>query len=931
MAISFNTSLLTQPAFNNTKSSAADFAKSIERISSGMRINRGADDASGLTVSEKLRGQIRGLSRAMANSQDAISMIQTMDQGLNETSSILQRLRELSVQSQDGALSSSDRLEIQKEVDEMLSEVDRIASTTEFNTKRLLDGTASAGVTVAGQGLKVTQTKDSGLMAGDYLAKVKTLDEGIAQHQISAILTEKDTGFLATQHTKLKDLNSFLETDLLEKPQELMIRGNQSSTTLSIDSHMSVKELTDSLKSEITKDKSEGGLGLRATDVSFDQLTGQINIVSGNAGTQGEISLIASEELLQAFGFETTTEASNANRQIDVYDYSGGAATNKLDDFKLSNNLQSDQIADARIESRLAPVRILNTGAEELSFRFTDDQGGHYTQVTLSANTSYSLVSVVEIINHNNATGIDMVTGKSFYNPTLFPAGYESSAVTTNLENGKIVFEGTNDAQFGFHSLTGNAFAKLGIYGGDVTTETILDTADSGSTYWTTHDNAHFGSTATLLPGVGVGGGNGWHLDGWLARMEYNDVPIDRTSGDFSMSFDHAIGSGADILDLHVYGDGGERILVTTWQVFPYYDLQHHNTTVLDNDNLAGGLLTSGQFENIQLNIAKDGKITANTPAGNHELNSLFSSSNITRIFLQGTFSADYAIDNLEITRDIDGTPSTYVSSSTTQKEFDDLGYTFDNTTAFELLDKNNQSSGMISFGEQAGGSTFNNVTYSQASISEAIRASDIGGTDIDFGFDEGGRLQFFSKSKGSDSAIMLNTLESNDGVINKATSKTSLDSTFGFDTYSERGWGDQEFQIHVANTRLGFQTGANQSQRLTFGVGNFDTEGLGITGLDMTNYNKSTEALSLLDEAINTVSSARSQLGSLQNRLTSTINNLQVTHTNLSSTESKIRDVDLAKETVANTTSQILQQSGTSMLAQAKNLSMSMVSQLLN
>ena len=175
-----------------------------QRISSGMRINRGADDASGLTVSEKLRGQIRGLSRAMANSQDAISMIQTMDQGLNETSSILQRLYELSVQSQDGALSSSDRLEIQKEVDEMLNEVDRIASTTEFNTKKLLDGTTSAGVTVSGQGLKVTQINDSGLMAGDYLAKVKTLDEGVAQHQISAILTDKDTGFLATNTRNLK-------------------------------------------------------------------------------------------------------------------------------------------------------------------------------------------------------------------------------------------------------------------------------------------------------------------------------------------------------------------------------------------------------------------------------------------------------------------------------------------------------------------------------------------------------------------------------------------------------------------------------------------------------------------------------------------------------------------------------------------------------
>ena len=79
-----------------------------------------------------------------------------------------------------------------------------------------MDGTTSAGVTVSGQGLKVTQTKDSGLMAGDYL-KVKTLDEGVAQHQISAILTDKDTGFLATQDTKLKDLKSFSDTDLSGK------------------------------------------------------------------------------------------------------------------------------------------------------------------------------------------------------------------------------------------------------------------------------------------------------------------------------------------------------------------------------------------------------------------------------------------------------------------------------------------------------------------------------------------------------------------------------------------------------------------------------------------------------------------------------------------------------------------------------------------
>ncbi len=933
MAISFNTSILTQPAFNNTKSSASDFAKSIERISSGMRINRGADDASGLTVSEKLRGQIRGLSRAMANSQDAISMIQTMDQGLNETSSILQRLRELSVQSQDGALSSSDRLEIQKEVDEMLSEVDRIASTTEFNTKKLLDGTASAGVTVSGQGLKVTQTKDSGLMAGDYLAKVRTLDEGVAEHQISAILTDKDTGFLATQDTKLKDLKSFSDTDLLEKPQELMIRGNQASITLSIDSHMSVKELSDSLKAEITKDKSEGGLGLRATDVSFDQLTGQINIVSGNAGTQGEISLIANEELLQAFGFETITESSNANRQIDVYDYSGGAATNKLDDFNLSNNLQSEQIADARIESTLAPVRILNTGAEELSFRFTDDQGGHYTEVTLSANTSYSLVSVVDIINHNNATGIDMVTGNNYYDAAKHPGGYSASAVTAKLENGKIVFEGNDGTQFGFHGLNGNAFEKLGIYGTEGSSTSILDTADSGSTYWTPTQTGSMG-TANIVNGVGVGGGNGWNIVDWDGTLTYNDLPIDRSLGEFSLSLDHALlslGASGPSSSLHlvIEGTGGEDLFLWLRQdTSKRYLIDYSGTT----ESVQSHTLNIGQYEQLEIKITQDGTVTYDLPPGQFQLTNKFTSNFITNIYLQGKHNGtDYAVDNILLTIGQDSGPSTYVSSFTTQKDFDDLGYTFDNTTAFEMLDKNNQSSGMISFGEQAGASTFNNVTYSQASISEAIRASDIGGTDIDFGFDEGGRLQFFSKSKGSDSAITINTLTTNDGAIDKATSQKSLDSTFGFDTYSERGWGDKEFQIHVADSRLGFQTGANQSQRLTFGVGNFGTEGLGINGLDMTNYNKSTEALGLLDEAINTVSSARSQLGSLQNRLTSTINNLQVTHTNLSSTESKIRDVDLAKETVANTTSQILQQSGTSMLSQAKNLSISMVSQLLN
>ncbi|MEH6948144.1 flagellin [Bacillus sp. JJ634] len=121
-------------------------SKSMEKLSSGMRINRAGDDAAGLAISEKMRGQIRGLDQASANAQDGISLIQTAEGALNETQSILQRMRELSVQSSNDTNTDSDRKELQKEVDQLVEELDRISSTTEFNTKTLLDGSLN-GVT----------------------------------------------------------------------------------------------------------------------------------------------------------------------------------------------------------------------------------------------------------------------------------------------------------------------------------------------------------------------------------------------------------------------------------------------------------------------------------------------------------------------------------------------------------------------------------------------------------------------------------------------------------------------------------------------------------------------------------------------------------------------------------------------------------------
>jgi flagellin len=130
---------LRQLGMNNTNT-----GKNIEKLSSGYRINRAGDDAAGLAISEKMRSQIRGLDMAAKNADDGISMIQTAEGGLNETHAILQRMRELAVQSASDTNTGIDRGELEKENQALIAEIDRISKDTEFNTQKLLNGKGGA-------------------------------------------------------------------------------------------------------------------------------------------------------------------------------------------------------------------------------------------------------------------------------------------------------------------------------------------------------------------------------------------------------------------------------------------------------------------------------------------------------------------------------------------------------------------------------------------------------------------------------------------------------------------------------------------------------------------------------------------------------------------------------------------------------------------
>lgn len=148
-------------------------SKNIEKLSSGLRINRAGDDAAGLAISEKMRGQIRGLDQASRNAQDGISLIQTAEGALNETHSILQRMREISNQSANGTNTDSDRQALQDEMNQLTSEINRIGNTTEFNTQKLLNGGVASS-----DSAKLTKAENAKITGDALAAGELTIGEG---------------------------------------------------------------------------------------------------------------------------------------------------------------------------------------------------------------------------------------------------------------------------------------------------------------------------------------------------------------------------------------------------------------------------------------------------------------------------------------------------------------------------------------------------------------------------------------------------------------------------------------------------------------------------------------------------------------------------------------------------------------------------------
>jgi len=211
-----NTNVSALNAYRNLVVTGSLLAKSQEKLSSGLRVNRAADDAAGLAISEKLRGQVRGLQQAVRNAQDGISLIQTAEGALNEVHAILQRLRELAVQAANDTMTADDRNAIDQEAKQLLAEIDRIANNTEFNTKKLLDGSLASTALV----FHIGANKDQNISVtiGTATTAALTIDQISLASQVSAnaAIASLDDAIkeISSQRAKLGAVQNRLESTI---------------------------------------------------------------------------------------------------------------------------------------------------------------------------------------------------------------------------------------------------------------------------------------------------------------------------------------------------------------------------------------------------------------------------------------------------------------------------------------------------------------------------------------------------------------------------------------------------------------------------------------------------------------------------------------------------------------------------------------------
>ena len=267
-------------------------AKSSEKLSSGYRINRAGDDAAGLTISEKMRSQIRGLNKASDNAQDGVSLIQVAEGALSETHSILQRMNELATQAANDTNTTADRNAIQSEINQLTSEIDRIQSTTQFNTMNLIDGSYTAKNlqvgSLSGQAILVSiENMNAISLFGGTNAAVSSVSD-VNTENLKSYNNKLTVSSFDTAGSAMKSIQSAIALVSNQRSNLGAVQNRLEHTIANLDN---ISENTQSAESRIRDtDMAEEMVNYSKNNILAQ--AGQSMLAQANQSTQGVLSLL---------------------------------------------------------------------------------------------------------------------------------------------------------------------------------------------------------------------------------------------------------------------------------------------------------------------------------------------------------------------------------------------------------------------------------------------------------------------------------------------------------------------------------------------------------------------------------------------------------------------------------------------------------------
>jgi flagellin len=765
-------------AYNSVSQTNGSLQKSINKLSTGLRINSAADDAAGLAISEKMRAQYKGLDQAVSNAQDGISMIQTAEGALNETHSILQRMRELSVQAANDTLTSQDRQYIQLEVDQLRDEVDRIAGTTQFNKKKLLDGSASVlwstdelstKVFVRGGLRTIDQYGQKIVAEGNYKLSVEA-KAGQTQVQKSDIFKVKHDDVIA-------DVSGKEALGIKTLSGEGLVHASANATSVKLNA-----TLTGAITTSATIDSSFGVQNGIPTGFTSFLNTATHTLFTGsdvNASTLWEVKAINGDKV--TFNVKVQTIGSTASA-------------------------------------------VMQSAEKDITIDFAAADGASALDALTAAGLDFNKLTGANVTNTMNA---NLKVGEQF----AINVGRQAAAATEDGLKFSVTADGvtnTQEMQFYF-------------------TNDALNDTQKELKFWAFDEDG----TAQLST---------YKFDmGTLAAGEATFRQLD--AGDEAFE-------DVSLRDLDKFWDASSgRFLMDDPQTIKLVqgDGKDASITLYSQDTLGDLALKLNNAISSGLDQIKV------LDAANRDENK----GNFVKFVEDDANNTPYSVRG------------TLVISSAVAGKAGNINFIGDEDVVKALS---------LNEVQKASENTFN-VKVTNAHTGTNVNQVEVTGNQLV------GVVH-------PNVDVEIDAMAGLDAAWDDAAKKWTVSSSGTYNT-----------TVHLADNTTVFQIGANEKEDMGVYVGDMSTRSLGLNKVLVTDRDSASRSITVIDSAIDRVSSQRGNLGAYQNRLEHTINNLTTASTNLTAAESRIRDLDMAKEMMNFTKLNILMQAGNSMLAQANQL----------